>query len=83
MIGRIDAFAVVPAPSATGSFGAVQLVAASLVGLTISGWFNGGPKCVCVHLLVVCCLWFLPATYGRRHFGQAEHPLATSWSSGI
>ena len=62
LIGRIGAFAVVPAPKATGSFDAVPLLAASLVGLTISGWFNGGPKCVCVQLLAVCCLWALPAT---------------------
>ena len=61
IIGRIDAFDVVPGPEALGPPEALPLIAASLVDLTASGWFIDGPKCVCVQLLVVCSLWSLPA----------------------
>ena len=60
IIGRIDAFDVVPGPEALGPPEALPLIAASLVDLTASGWFIDGPKCVCVQFLVVCCFWCLP-----------------------
>ena len=62
LIGRLGAFAVMPASKAIGPFGAVPLIAASLVGRIISGRFDGEPTCVCVQLLAVCCLGALSAT---------------------